>query len=79
MHRNTPPPKALELALLTAGAAHLHPPLALLGILLAAEALRRLRALVMQLPSIAGTPRVGIEVAALILCFNSLYLISGMI
>ena len=72
MHRNTPPPKALELALVTAGAAHLHPPLALLGILLAAEALRRLRALVMQLPSVAGTPRVGIQVAALTLFQQSL-------
>ena len=51
VHRNTPPTKALELALLTAGAAHLHPPLTLLCILLAAEALRRLRALVIQLPS----------------------------
>ena len=74
MHRNTPPSKTLELSLIAAAVAHLLPPLALLCILLAAKALRRLQALIMQQPSYACTPRVGIEIAALILFFEGFYL-----
>ena len=71
VHRNTPPSKALELVLITAGAANHLTPLALLSILLAAEALRSLRALEMQLPSYTGTPRARVEVAALTLCYDT--------
>ena len=67
MHRNTPPPKALELIPLTTATAHILPSLALLGLLLRVEALRRPRTLEVQQAPDAVAPRVGVQVAALTL------------
>ena len=67
MHRNTPAPKALELIPLTSTTAHILPSLALLGLLLGVEALRRPRALEVQQAPDAVAPRVGVQVAALTL------------
>ena len=67
VHRNTPPPKTLELIPLTTTTAHILPCLALLGLLLGVEALRRPRTLEVQQAPNAVAPRVGVQVAALTL------------
>ena len=67
VHRNTPPPKTLELIPLTTTTAHILPCLALLGLLLGVEALRRPRTLEVQQAPDAVAPRIGVQVAPLTL------------
>ena len=67
VHRNTPPPKTLELIPLTTTTAHILPCLALLGLLLGVEALRRPQALEVQQAPDAVAPRIGVQVAPLTL------------